>query len=449
MTGSERDILDLPRAAVAAGRRGESLEAYAEWSRSVDVKVFRGAVESLSSAETRGLGVRLLVEGRLGYAYMADPSPDEVAGLVERARANAAMATPDEANILPVPQPIEPLDGIFSERLAATPMKRKVQAALDLERACLATDTRVSGVESAEYGDGIGHVGIASTAGVEVQARRGDCWAGISSMASQGDETQTGFSLQYARALEDLDLEATAREAAMRAVRLLGARKPKTEKMPVLLDPFAAASFLGVLAAGLTGEAVLKGRSLFAGKLGQVVASEVFSLVDDGRELKGPGATPFDDEGVPTRRTPLISGGVLQGFLHNTYTGGRMGVGSTGNGMRGGFKSPPGVSPSNLFVEPGTEDVDALLARAGRALLVQDLIGVHSGANPISGDFSVGISGLIVEGGEMASPVREAAVASTVLDILRGIVAVGSDVRFLGSIGSPTLLVGEMTVAGA
>jgi PmbA protein len=222
--------------------------------------------------------------------------------------------------------------------------------------------------------------------------------------------------------------------------------------MPVLLDPVAASSFLGVLAAGLTAEAVLKGRSLFAGKIGEAVGSPVVTLVYDGRELKGPGAAPFDDEGVPTRRTPIVDGGVLRGYLHNSYTAKRMGERSTGNARRAGFKSTPGVAPTNLYLVPGEETPEALLARAGRALLVQDLIGVHSGANPISGDFSVGVTGLIVEGGALGAPVREATVAGTILGILRDVVAVGADLEFFpfgGAIGAPTILIGEMTVAGS
>jgi len=190
---------------------------------------------------------------------------------------------------------------------------------------------------------------------------------------------------------------------------------------------------------------------LFAGRVGERVASDVVQLVDDGRDLAGPGAEPFDGEGVPTRRTPLIEAGVLRGYLHNTYTATRMGSASTGNASRAGFKSTPGVSPTNLILAPGTESPSKLAAGAGRALLVQDLIGVHSGANPISGDFSVGVNGVILEDGEPAGAVREATIASTVLDILKDVVAVGNDLRYLpfgGSIGTPTILIGEMTVAG-
>jgi PmbA protein len=445
------ELLDLARRALQGAKPGEAVEAFAAWGRETEVKVYGGEVEALTSAESRGVGVRVIADGRLGYAYAADPDPGELAEIVEQARTNASLASPDDGNVLPQPEPIEPLDGILRRELIDATTEQKVALAIELERVCKAADPRVKGVETAQFGDGVGRVAIASTAGVEAASERGDCWAVAFALASEGDETQTGFGLALGRRLEDLGIEAAGREAAERATRLLGARKPATERMPVLLDPMAAASLLGVIAAGLTAESVLKGRSLFADKVGEQVASEVFRLVDDGRALEGPGAEAFDAEGVPTRRTPLIDGGVLRGYLHNAYTAARMGTSSTGNARRAGFKSTPDVGTTNLILEPGTETPEQLYARAGRALLVQDLIGVHSGANPISGDFSVGASGILIEDGLFADPVREVTIASTILDILRGIVAVGSDIRFLpfgGAIGTPTILIGEMTVAG-
>lgn len=449
---SAPELLALARRALGEARPGEEVEAYATWGRQTEVKAFDGEVETLSSAESRGLGVRVIAGRKLGYAYAADPEPGEVRDIVGQARTNAESAGADEGNVLPEPEPISPLEGILLPEILTTPAEEKVRFALELERLCRAADARVRAVESAQYGEGIARTAIVSTTGVEAASERGDCWAVVVAMASDGDETQTGFGFRLARRPGDLDLEGAAGEAAERAARLLGARKPKTERMPVLLDPVAAASFLGVLAAGLTAEAVLKGRSLFADRVGERVAAGVVRVVDDGRALEGPGAEPFDGEGVPTRRTGVIEDGVLRGFLHNTYTATRMGASSTGNARRAGFKSTPGVAPTNLVLEPGGETQQELFARAGRALLVQDLIGVHSGANPISGDFSVGVSGLVVEGGALSQPVREATIASTILDILRAVVAVGSDLRFFpfgGAIGAPTVLVEEMTVAGA
>ena len=175
------------------------------------------------------------------------------------------------------------------------------------------------------------------------------------------------------------------------------------------------------------------------------------TLVDDGRLTKGTAAAPFDDEGVPTGRTPLVEAGVLRGFLHNTYTAKRLQTRSTGNAGRAGYRSVPGVSPSNLYFEPGASSAEEVIRAAGTGVYVQDVTGLHSGASSVTGDFSVGAAGLAIENGVLGRPLREMTVASTLLDVLRSVTEVGSDLRFFpfgGSLGAPTILVGEMTVAG-
>jgi PmbA protein len=248
-----------------------------------------------------------------------------------------------------------------------------------------------------------------------------------------------------------LDLDAVADEAVLRAARLLGGTKPSSERLPVILDPSAATSFLSVLAGAISGEAVLKGRSPLAELVGQDVAAPRVTLVDDGRLMEGPASAPFDDEGTPTARTAVIDGGVLRAFLHNAYTAARTGEASTGNAGRASYRGAPGVTPTNLFLEAGTTPVEELLARAGRAVYVQEVTGLHSGASSISGTFSVGAAGLRVEGGEFAGALREMTIASTLVEILEAVQALGSDLRFFpfgGGLGAPTVLIAEMTVGG-
>jgi PmbA protein len=221
--------------------------------------------------------------------------------------------------------------------------------------------------------------------------------------------------------------------------------------MPVIFDPYTAGQFLGVIGGALTGEAVQKGKSLFAGKEGQKVAAENVTLVDDGRAIGAPGSAPWDAEGVPTGRTEVIRGGTLAGFLYDLTSARRDRKSSTGNAARAGFKSAPYPAPSNLALDPTGETVRDIRNRADRALLVRDLHGVHSGANPISGDFSVGATGLLLEKGQETQPVKEITIAAPMLEILAGIEAVGDDRRWLpfgGSLGGATTFVSEMTVGG-
>jgi PmbA protein len=322
--------------------------------------------------------------------------------------------------------------------------------ALDLERYTVSRDPRVTKVDLAQVGDAVSRVAIASTTGVDVEYARTDAWALAVTLAVEGEETQTGFSYVITRGLDVLTWEPVADEAVDRAVAMLGATKPPTAKVPVVLDPFAASNFLGVLAGALNGENVLKGRSLFADMVGRAVGSAEFTLVDDGRRLDGPGASPFDSEGVPSGRTELFTGGTLNGFLHDTYTARRTGGGqrSTGNAKRGGYRSAPGVGTSNFFVDGGELSFEELLAKAVGGVLIRDVSGAHSGANPISGEFSVGATGLRIEGGATGEPLREMTIASTLPEMLAGVAGVGSDLRFFSSVGTPSILIGEMTLAG-
>lgn len=447
------ELLDLARGVIDRATEGEAVEAVAMRSVETEVEALRGEVDSLSSAETRGVGVRVIVERRQGYASTADVSDDGLVAVLDEARANAAVAGDDEANVLPEPQDTPELEGLVDDELLRTPVEERIQLALALEAAATTAADEVRGVDVAKYGDSYREVAIASTRGLERTSARTDAWAFVMPLASRDGQTQTGLGVTIARGPGGLDVEAAGREGARRAVRLLGAEKPESRRVPVILDPYATAAFLGVLSSALSAEAVLKGRSLFAERLGDEVAGEAVDLVDDGLLDGGLGTAPWDGEGVPQQRTPVIESGRLRTFLHNTWTAHRTGGGvrSTGNASRGSFASSPGVSPTNLYLEPGDLDHAGVLERAGEAVYVQEVVGIHSGANPISGDFSVGITGLTVRGGELAEPIREATVASTIVDMLRAVTVVGSDLRFLpfgGALGGSTVLVSEMSVAG-
>ncbi|MFN2557806.1 MAG: TldD/PmbA family protein [Nitriliruptorales bacterium] len=446
------DLLDLVLALIERARPGEQVEAYALRRIQTDVEALRGEVDALSSAETRGVGVRLIAEGRQGYASTAVVTESGLDGALSEARSNARVATPDPANELPEPEEPSDVGDLVHPGVLDTPVEEKIALAVELEAVALRMDPRVRGVRLSKYGDTFQEGALASTKSLALTVARTDAWAYIRPLASEGDETQTGLGLTVGRAPNELDIEGAGREGAERALRLLGATKPESRRVPVVFDPSATASFLSVLASALSAEAVLKGRSLLAGRVGEEVAADV-TLLDDGLLPDGLATAPWDGEGVPQQKTCLIERGVLRSFLHNTWTAGRFAdeVTSTGNAARSSFRASPGVAPTNLYLAPGTQAASDLLVQAGEAFYVQDVAGLHSGANPVSGDFSVGVTGLAVRGGELSEPFREATVASTILDVLRSIVAVGSDLRFYpfgGAVGGSTLLVSDMAVSG-
>ena len=268
-------------------------------------------------------------------------------------------------------------------------------------------------------------------------------------LADDGSGTQTGYGFAAGRSLADLDLESIPVDAVDRAVRLLGAEPIAGRRIPVIFDPLVTRSVLGVLSSAFNGEAVLKGRSLFAGREGEVIAAPIIEIVDDPTDPRAFGAAVYDSEGLPTRRNELIVDGELRGFLHNVYTGRRSGLRSTGSAVRGGYTSGPGVGVRALTLRPGTRSPEALMKAVGEAFYVQSVSGLHSGTNPISGDFSVGAVGLMVRDGEFAEPVREVTIASTLQRMLLDVTEVADDLTYLpGAAAGVTMLVGDMTLSG-
>jgi PmbA protein len=446
------DLLETARGVAAQAEGDEQVEAYVVRSRETDVKVFDGDVESLAVAEVDGVGVRVIADHRQGYAFAGSLDPEVVAATVVEARDNASFGTPDEHLGLPTREdvgavPVPVLD-LWRAELLDVPATDKVALALEVEAATRAADPRVRGVESASYGDGAVEVAVASSLGVEATARRTVCSVASFALAGEGDETQTGYGFSAGRTFAELDVARAAADAVERSTRLLGARQPATRRLPVVLDPLVTRSLLALLGAALSGEAILKGRSLFAGRAGEDVAAPRVTIVDDPTLPDAFGAGTHDGEGVPTRRVELVTNGRLTGFLQNVYTARRSGTATTGSAVRG-FKATPAVGARALHLQPGTKAPEAILAAVPEALYVQSVSGLHSGTDPVSGDFSVGAEGLMVRDGAFAEPVREITIASTLQRMLLDVAEVGADLTWLpGGAAGVTLLLSDMTMSG-
>ena len=427
----------------------EQVEVVVGRSTSTEVRVYEGDIESLSSAGTAGVGVRIISGHRQGFAYAGTLDDDVLGEVLAEARDNASFATEDEFLGLAEPDGVAvPELDLYRAGLANVSTDAKVAMAMELERAVRAADARITGVEAAEYADSVGEGVVASTTGIRSAGRETACYVGAYPLATEGDETKTGFGFSVGREPSDLDVAAAAADAAVRATRLLGAVKPAGGRMTVVLDPYVTAQLLGILAGTMNGEAVNKGRSLFAGRLGEQIAADIVTLVDDPTDPRAYRATEADGEGLATRRNVLVDGGTLGMFLHNAYSARRAGTTSTGSAVRG-FKSTPGVGARAVTMAPGTKDQPALLADVGDGILVSSVSGLHSGVNPVSGDFSTGAEGLRITGGSLAEPLREFTIASTLQRMLLDVVAVGSDVEWLpmGAAGV-SLVIRDVSVSG-
>ena len=450
MSAASAQLQELADRVVGQVRAGEQLEAFVSRGSETDIRVYEGEIEHFVSAQSEGIGIRVIRDGRTGFAYAGTLDQTAIASVLEQARDNVAFGTPDEwaglaehDGVAVTPQEL------WSEALAAFPTDRKIEIAKELERLSRAADSRVR-VDDANYSDAAGEAAVASSTGIRVSGRENGCFVSVSTLADEGDETQTGFGFSVGRSPDEFDLHRAAREAADRATRLLGAVKPPSKRVTVVLDPYVTAQFLGVLSSALNGENVIKGRSLFANRMGEQVASPLFTLVDDPTNPKAYTATDIDGEGLAARRNSLIESGVLKGFVHSSYSARRAGTTSTGNAVRGGFKGTPGVGCMAMQLLPGTRSQAELIADVHDGVLVQMVQGLHSGVNPISGDFSTGASGLLISNGQLGAPVREFTIASTLQRMLKDIVEVGGDVDWLPMrAAGVSLVINDVTMSGA
>jgi PmbA protein len=437
--------------ALALDAGATSAEAYTQDERDVEIRVYDRAVESLTEAGSHGIGVRAFAsEGRSGYAYGTSFSDAGLKTLVERAVEIAQVSDPDEFAGLPGEYGSGEAGALVSPGFDNWDTARKVEFAIATDNAARSAEG-VSQVEQTIYADSRGTIAIANSDGFAGGYEASGAYAYSSAFAGEGDDLMTGLGLDIGRGPDDLDAEAIGREAAQRAVELVGAKATTSRKAPVVLDAFTTASFMGIVAGALSGDAVLKGRSPFVGRDGDKVASEVLSISDDGLIEGGPSTAPFDGEGVAQRLTPLISGGTVQNFLYDARTAREAGTASTGSGRRGSYRGSPGPGASNIVVAAGEASLEELIAQAGDGLYVTSVVGLHSGVNPVSGVFSVGASGIEIKGGKLAGPVREATIASDLISMLGHVVAVGSERRWIpfgGSVLTAPMLIGEMTIAG-
>lgn len=456
MSGAE-DLLEVADRAVAAALDAGAgdAEAFAQDSIGREVRVFEGEVESLTDAGQRGLGLRAWIDGRVGYAYGTDLREGGIAELAAGAVEAARVADPDEHAAAPEPAGADPqADGFFDPAVGGTSTEQKVELAKAVERSAREADKRVVAVETTVYVDEEMRVGLRSSKGAGGSFAATHAYAFLQAIAESDGDRQTGLGFGMGRSPVALDPAAIGREAAERSASLLGARKPASRSCPVVLDPIVAASFAGFIGAVLCADAVQRGRSPFADRLGEEIGSGALTLADDGADPAGLNSAPFDGEGTPAGRTGLIEAGRLAAYLHDSYTARREGgdARSTANAGRSGYRSPPAVSTTNLVVSAGEMSFEELLGEVGDGVYVTDVAGLHSGVNPVSGQFSVGATGRAISGGELAEPADEFTIASDLASMLTAVRAAGTETRWVpfgGSVNTPALLIGEMAIGGA
>jgi PmbA protein len=406
-------------------------------------------IESVKEAGSRGMGLRILRGRYTGSSYTSDLSPEGIRKLVDSAIELAAITTEDPHAGLPDPEEFGSVAGdlkLSSPEVGALETSYKIDAARRAEAAALDADPRIFNSEGAGFETYLGRHVFANSRGFAGGYDTSYCSISAVPVARDGDSMERDYWSSAARSLDRLESpEQVGKTAAQRALRRLKPVKVPTQKVPVVFEPRVAASLVGNLFEAVHGMLIYRQESFLAGKLGQKVASENLTLIDDATMPGLFGSSPFDDEGVPSRRTVVIERGVLKSYLLNTYAARKLGMKTTGNASRG-ITGNAGIGPGNFYVENGVQSPERILAQIADGFYVTELIG--QGVNVTTGDYSRGAAGLWIRNGELAFAVSEVTIAGNLAEMLMGLEAIGSDLEFRGSMVAPTLKIGEMTVGG-
>lgn len=449
---AEVDLREVVEDVIARAMKGgaTAADAIVRDGTEFSTVVRMGEVESLKEADSRAVGLRVFLGKRAASTYSSDFSREGIDRLVRGALDLARVTSEDPCAGLPDPAELGSVHGdlkLYYDDVHSLPPEERIEYARRAERAALEADPRIKNSEGGAFDATTGRKVLANSVGFVGDYRRSYCSILAAPIAQdENGAMQRDFWYSAARSLARLESpESVGREAARRAVRRLGARKVASTRVPIVFDRTVASSLLGHIFEAASGDAIYRHSSFLVGKLGERIAGDNITIVDDGTMPGGFGTTPFDGEGVPTQKTIVVEKGVLKSYLLNTYTARKLGLKTTGNAARG-LTGNPGIGSGNFFLQQGPHSPQQIIAGIKHGFFVTEFLGF--GVNLVTGDFSRGATGLWIENGELTFPVEEVTVAGNFKDMLNNISEIGSDLEFRSSTACPTLRIDGMTLAG-
>jgi PmbA protein len=451
-TQAETDLKELAQDIVQRAMQGgaTAAECVIREGDEFSTLVRLGEVETLKESGSKSIGVRIFHGKRAASTHSSDFTRAGLDRMLKSALELAKITSEDPFSGIPEPSQLGSISGDLDLYLAdvySLPGEERISYARRAEKAALDFDQRIKNSEGGSFDAATGHKILANSHGFVGEFRRSYCSvAAIPIAQDEKGAMQRDYWFSVARSLNRLESpEDVGKVAAQRALRRLGARKVKTQQVPIIFDPLVANSILGHIFEGVNGDSVYRGASFLAGKLGEKIAAPQVTVIDDGTMVGGFGTSPFDGEGIPTRRTVVIENGVLKSYVLNTYTAKKLGLQTTGNASRG-LAGTPGIGPGNYFLQPGTKTPQQLIGEVKEGLYVTEFLGM--GVNLVTGDYSRGASGLWISGGELTYPVEEITVAGNLKDMFLNISEIANDLEFRGSVASPTIRIDGLTVGG-
>jgi len=432
---------------LALKRGAEQAEVFAMTSRSISAEAKDGQTDALERSEDAGFSLRIIMGKKPGFSYSTDTDIWE--DVVDKAITSAKWGVEDQFHALPQNNSYPQVE-IEDQAIIDSTEDTAINMALELEAYALEADIRIKKVRKASASLSNYEKFIANSKGFYGTYRSTSSSISVTAMAQHNDESQVGWDFETSKRLSDCSVQRVGKIASERAIALLGAKKIQSTKAPIILENSVANEFLGILSSSLSSENVQKGKSQLAGRIGAEIISKKIAIIDDPLLPFHPASRPFDSEGVGSQRNILINDGILLGFLYNTYTAKKEGRNSTGNAVRSGIYGTIGVGCSNLYLKPCSNDdvypLQTLFSMMPNGLYITEAMGLHT-ANPVTGEFSIGVNGLWIDGGEVKFPVREAVITGSILEIFNKVMAFGDDMRFYGGIGCPSLLINEMDIS--
>ena len=430
--------------------RVEELEAFLVKNKEIDINIYEGEISKYSIAESGGLSLRGLSDGKMGYSYTEKLDESSFHELIDNVVENAKYIDEDPERIFSGSDEYENQDN-FNEELKDIELEDKIQFLLDLEKEALELDDRVSKVNICAYQEFENERYILNTKEVDLQDRANVGVVYIAVIVKDGEDTKTGMSYKVFNDFSDINYEEMAKEAVENGISMLGARSVKSNNYPIIFENKTFANLLAAFSSIFMADNVQKGLSLLKGRLGETIGSPILTIVDDPFLEEGFGSRNFDDEGTSTRFKNIVDNGELKNYLYNWKAADKDGVESTGNASRS-YKGTISTSPTNLYIVKGDMSLEELMGYAESGLYINNLEGLHSGLNPVSGDFSLSASGYKVEYGEVTNPVNQITIAGNLFEVFKNIEVIGNDLEFgmlsSGYIGSPSVVVSSLTVSG-
>lgn len=425
----------------------DGAEIFVMKNKELEVQIKDDNLDEIKQAEGHGVGIRVIKKHRQGFAYSSDFRSSALDKMVYQAVKNSQYNDMDPALHFPKRSDAYATLDLFDWRIGQLSLDEKIDLVKETVEHALKYDSQVARIERAGYEEGEVEMWLANSNDLILEQKGSYCGLFCLALGQRDTEQQSGYGMDSGIRVQQLSPRKAGEMAGLRAVRLLGAQSMGSQVADLVLDPYITVQIIGIISSCFSGEAVLKGKSFLSGKLGQQIASKNVTLVDDGTMINQLGSACFDGEGVATGKTILVENGVLQHYLYDTVTAAKAKTCSTGNGVRGSYKGIPHIGTTNYYMEAGELSLEQLLLSVDRGLYVTEILGAHT-ANPISGDFSFGASGIWLENGKAVKPVRGFTIAGNFKELLQKIDGVANNLTFYGSKGAPTVKISQISISG-